>query len=65
MNLRQGFFARYFHFPILGVLSAAASPPFGTRGRRKVSAGWCDPLAVIPLSERGSSSGQASVLGLS
>ena len=49
MNLRQGFFAHYFHFPILGVFSAAASPPFGTRGRRKVPAGRCDRCQSMGL----------------
>lgn len=41
-------FAHYFHFPILSVLLAAASPPFGMRGRRKVCGGWCAPLACPP-----------------
>lgn len=59
-----GFFARYFHFPILGVFPAVASPPFGTRGRRKVCAGWCDPLTVL-LSDDRSTSSKSSVLGLS
>lgn len=58
-----GGFAHYFH--ILDVFWAAASPTVGTRGRRKVCTGWCDPLAVLPLSERGSSSSKSSLLGLS
>ncbi|XP_009288548.1 PREDICTED: NEDD4-binding protein 2-like 1 [Aptenodytes forsteri] len=62
LSIKRGTFAVLsLRFP----RSAAASPTVGTRGRRKVCTGWCDPLAVLPLSERGSSSSKSSVLGLS